>query len=212
MNTGIGDAVNLAWKLASVLKGNSAAALLASYEPERSAFAQRLVATTDRVFAGVINPSAPARFVRTAAVPGIAPGLFRLPFVRRFAFRTVSQIAVNYRGSPLSCGAAGKVQGGDRLPWVESAGAQGNFAPLATLAWQAHLYGGPNAKLAEFCAGRGLQFAQFPWQQACREAGIMQDALYLVRPDGYVGLADPDASAQKLAQYFETRGINAAQK
>jgi 2-polyprenyl-6-methoxyphenol hydroxylase-like FAD-dependent oxidoreductase len=65
MNTGIGDAVNLAWKLAAVLKENSGAALLESYEPERIAFARRLVATTDRVFAGVINPGALARFVRT---------------------------------------------------------------------------------------------------------------------------------------------------
>ena len=50
MNTGIGDAVNLAWKLAGVLQGRADAALLDSYEPERIAFARRLVATTDRVF------------------------------------------------------------------------------------------------------------------------------------------------------------------
>ena len=48
MNTGIGDAVNLAWKLAGVLRGAAPAALLDSYEPERIAFARRLVATTDR--------------------------------------------------------------------------------------------------------------------------------------------------------------------
>jgi len=211
MNTGIGDAVNLAWKLASVLKENSSAALLDSYEPERIAFARRLVATTDRVFAGVINPSALARFVRTEGVPGMARTLFSLSFVRRFAFRTVSQIAVNYRSSPLSTGAAGKLKGGDRLPWVESAGAQGNFAPLATLNWQVHVYGAPNAKIAEFCAQRALQYQQFPWQAACHEAGIMRDAVYLVRPDGYVALADPGAAPQKLAQYFATRAIQLAQ-
>jgi hypothetical protein len=212
MNTGIGDAVNLAWKLASVLKENSSAAVLESYEPERIAFARRLVATTDRVFAGVINPSALARFVRTEAVPGMAPALFSLPFVRRFAFRTVSQIAVNYRGSPLSTGAAGKVKGGDRLPWVETAEAQGNFAPLATLKWQVHVYGAPNAKIAEFCAQRALQFEQFPWQAACHEAGIMRDAVYLVRPDGYVALADSEPSAQNLGQYFATRAIHLPQQ
>jgi 2-polyprenyl-6-methoxyphenol hydroxylase-like FAD-dependent oxidoreductase len=209
MNTGIGDAVNLAWKLASVLKENSGAALLESYEPERIAFARRLVATTDRVFAGVINPGALARFVRTQVVPGIAPGLFSLAFVRRFAFRTVSQITVNYRGSALSCGAAGKIKGGDRLPWVERAGTQGNFAPLATLKWQVHVYGSANAELVEFCAQRALQFQSFPWQAACHEAGIIQNALYLVRPDGYVALADPNASTQALAQYFAMRDIRA---
>src|SRR5215510_5382874 len=50
MNTGIGDAVNLAWKLAAVLNGGARESLLASYEPERIGFARRLVATTDRAF------------------------------------------------------------------------------------------------------------------------------------------------------------------
>ena len=209
MNTGIGDAVNLAWKLASVLKEHSSVAMLESYEPERIAFARRLVATTDRVFAGVINPGALARFVRTQVVPGIAPGLFSLALFRRFAFRTVSQIAVNYRGSALSCGTAGRIKGGDRLPWVAAAGAQDNFAPLATLKWQVHVYGSSKTELAEFCAGRALQFQSFAWQTACDEAGLLRNALYLVRPDGYVALADPDASPQRLAQYFATREIHA---
>ena len=35
MNTGIGDAVNLAWQLAAVTSGQAEASLLDSYEPER---------------------------------------------------------------------------------------------------------------------------------------------------------------------------------
>src|SRR5206468_6416126 len=50
MNTGIGDAVNLAWKLAAVLRAEWPERTLATYECERRAFAQRLVATTDRAF------------------------------------------------------------------------------------------------------------------------------------------------------------------
>ncbi len=38
MNTGIGDAVNLAWKLAAVVNGGATGALLDSYEPERIRF------------------------------------------------------------------------------------------------------------------------------------------------------------------------------
>jgi hypothetical protein len=45
---------------------------------------------------------------------------------REYLFRTVSQITLNYRGSPLSRGAAGHVRGGDRLPWVSVEG-QDNF-------------------------------------------------------------------------------------
>jgi hypothetical protein len=31
--------------------------------------------------------------------------------------------------------------------------------------------------------------------------------VYLVRPDGHIGLADPDASPAKLEQYLDTRGV-----
>jgi 2-polyprenyl-6-methoxyphenol hydroxylase-like FAD-dependent oxidoreductase len=116
MNTGIGDAINLAWKLAAVLKGDANDKLLATYELERIGFARRLVATTDRAFTLVIQQGRLARWVRTRLVPVIAPVLFRLAPVRRFLFHTVSQIGVNYRHSPLSVGAAGTVRGGDRLP------------------------------------------------------------------------------------------------
>ena len=50
MNTGIGDAINLAWKLAAVIGSQADDSLLDSYESERIGFARRLVATTDRVF------------------------------------------------------------------------------------------------------------------------------------------------------------------
>src|SRR5690349_14381896 len=45
MNTGIGDAINLAWKLPAVLAGHAPDKLLDSYEAERIGFARRLVAT-----------------------------------------------------------------------------------------------------------------------------------------------------------------------
>src|SRR4029453_4819236 len=48
MNTGIGDAVNLAWKLAAVLHGGAGDSLLATYEPERIGFPRRLGAPPHR--------------------------------------------------------------------------------------------------------------------------------------------------------------------
>jgi 2-polyprenyl-6-methoxyphenol hydroxylase-like FAD-dependent oxidoreductase len=69
MNTGIGDAVNLAWKLAAVVRRRADASLLDSYEPERIAFARRLVATTDQAFTGVTSAGPIARLVRLQIVP-----------------------------------------------------------------------------------------------------------------------------------------------
>jgi len=51
MNTGIGDAINLAWKLATVLAGHAPDKLLDSYEAERIGFARRW-ATTELTVAG----------------------------------------------------------------------------------------------------------------------------------------------------------------
>jgi 2-polyprenyl-6-methoxyphenol hydroxylase-like FAD-dependent oxidoreductase len=204
MNTGIGDAVNLSWKLAAVLGGKCEDSLLATYELERIGFARRLVATTDRAFTLVTAPGRVARWVRTRLVPVIAPLIFRLPAARRFLFRTVSQVDVNYRDSPLSTGAAGSVRGGDRLPWVETAPGRDNFAPLASLTWQVHAYGESQGDLAEVCAELELPLHVFPWQRVMRRAGLRRGAVYLVRPDGYVALADPHATAERLRQYVRT--------
>jgi len=201
MNTGIGDAVNLAWKIAAVLEGKAPTALLDTYEPERIAFARRLVATTDRVFTIVTRRGPLARAVRTGLVPLVLPSLFRLPPLRRFLFHTVSQIDVNYRGSPLSRGVAGRVHGGDRLPWVETAPGQDNFAPLEALAWQVHVYGDPGPVVEEACSELGLPLHAFAWQPRMRRAGLERGSLYLVRPDGYVALADPEAAPERLREY-----------
>jgi 2-polyprenyl-6-methoxyphenol hydroxylase-like FAD-dependent oxidoreductase len=126
MNTGIGDAVNLSWKLAAVLKGNAPDDILDTYEVERIAFARKLVATTDRVFTFVTKNSDLANFVRTRVAPVVFPTLVRLAVARRFLFRTVSQTAITYRRSALSEGAIGKIHGGDRLPWVQSSEGRDN--------------------------------------------------------------------------------------
>lgn len=206
MNTGIGDAVNLAWKFAAVLNDGAADCLLDTYETERIGFARRLVATTDRVFTFVTKPGTIAEFVRLKLFPRIAPWLLRLSPVRRFAFLTISQIGINYRNSPLSVGAAGDVRGGDRLPWVQLAAPEDNFAPLASLTWQVHVYGEPRRGVAEVCAELQLPLHLFTWRSEMRRAGLLRAALYLVRPDGYVALADLPADPERLRDYFSTGG------
>ena len=137
----------------------------------------------------------------------LAPLIFRVPAMRRFLFRTASQTGIRYRDSPLSAGRAGRVQGGDRLPWIETAPGQDNFSPLASLKWQAHVYGEPSRGLDDACAEAGIALHRFSWQPSMGRAGLRKDALYLVRPDGHVALADPSADAAVLRRYFGERGI-----
>jgi 2-polyprenyl-6-methoxyphenol hydroxylase-like FAD-dependent oxidoreductase len=210
MNTGIGDAVDLAWKLAAVLGRRADATLLDTYEPERIAFARRLVATTDRGFTVASKDGPLARYLRVDAMPKLVPRLFARPSVRRYLFRTVSQTLIQYRRSPLSEGRAGRVHGGDRLPWVapESAGGADNYEPLASCEWQVHVYGEASAEVTATCARRGLPLHGFPWSAKAGDAGLARDAAYLVRPDGYVGMAAMGpGSAEGIARYADKRGL-----
>jgi 2-polyprenyl-6-methoxyphenol hydroxylase-like FAD-dependent oxidoreductase len=210
MNTGIGDAVNLAWKIADVMHSRADAALLDSYEPERIAFARRLVASTDRAFIGVTSDLGIARWVRLNVVPAVAPAVFSFRAARRFMFRTISQISVHYRDSSLSEGRAGDVHGGDRLPWVPpDQNGVDNFTALTSLGWQVHVYGDATRSIQTACDERELPLHLFPWRPAMGRAGLRRNALYVVRPDGYVALADAGGSGAAIASYFRSRKFTA---
>jgi hypothetical protein len=208
MNTGIGDAINLAWKLAAVVAGRAPDRLLDSYEAERIGFARRLVATTDRAFSLATAEGRLADFLRTRLAPVVFPTAFAFPAVRRFAFRTVSQIMLNYREGPLSRGVAGNVHGGDRLPWAEVDNAD-NFASLTAMNWQVHVYGSANPALAAWCTRQNVPLHVFPWRTEYEVAGLARDALYLLRPDTYIGLADTAGTPDVLDRYF-AEGIRGA--
>jgi 2-polyprenyl-6-methoxyphenol hydroxylase-like FAD-dependent oxidoreductase len=211
MNTGIGDAVNLAWKIADVVHERADSSLLDTYEPERIAFARRLVATTDQVFKGVTSDGAIARRVRQSIVPAVAPALFSFMAARRFMFRTISQTAIHYRGSSLSAGRAGDVHGGDRLPWVAAnPNDLDNFTPLMSVTWQVHVYGDATSETQSACEERKLPLHVFPWRPEMDRAGLRRNAVYLVRPDGYVGLADADGSGAAITSYLDARKLAAA--
>ena len=207
MNTGIGDAVNLGWKLAAVLNGEADDRLLGSYEPERIAFARRLVESTDRAFTIATSHSPLAALVRRHIAPVIVPRLFASAYVRRFLYRTVSQIGISYPDSALSVGRAGKIRSGDRLPWVPSENGDDNFTPLASMHWQAHVYGEVRVSASAACGELQLPLHVFPWTSAATHAGLERSALYLVRPDGYVALADGSGGALGLRGYFRSRGL-----
>lgn len=209
MNTGIGDAVNLAWKLAHVLQGRAPEALIDSYDVERKAFARKLVETTDRAFSFVIAEGGFADFVRTRIAPLFASAAYGIEPIRAFMFRVLSQMGIHYPDSPLSAGSAGHVKGGERLPWTGHGGPD-NHAPLSAIAWQVHVYGTVRPELAAWCARRGVALHHADWCDACQAAGLARDAAYLVRPDTYVALADRDGNPDALERYFVERGIRPA--
>ncbi|RDW86147.1 putative FAD binding monooxygenase [Aspergillus mulundensis] len=206
MNTGIGDGINLAWKLSAVIKGQAGLSLLDTYEAERRAFALQLVSTTDRGFNATISQSFFARTLRTRVVPFLAPLLTKIEYIRHSVFRKVSQIMLDYRHSSLSTGTAGYVQGGDRMPWA-AVGEVDNFESLKSIAWQVHVYGVATPELTQWCQSRNIRLHNFPWNEQYVVAGLRADAAYLIRPDTYVAVAEPSGDPQIFDQYCEDNGL-----
>lgn len=150
MNTGIQDAANLAWKLALVLRGRAPDAFLDSYEAERLPVSERLLRTTDRMFA-----TASARHPVALALGGfLLPrlGLFALgrPAVRERVFRFLSQLEIAYPASPAveESRTRGSFRGGP------GAGHRAPDAPVAR--------GGSVSSLFAICTGGAHHLLVFP--------------------------------------------------
>jgi hypothetical protein len=206
MNTGIGDAIDLGWKLTQVAQGRASATLLDTYEPERIAFARTLVSTTDLAFRPGIAEGLVGEVARRMVIPMLFSIATKFSITRDTFFRTLSQIRIHYHDSPLSEGKAGEVQGGDRLPWL-GRGANDNFAPLRSLDWQVHVYGDVARDMSAACAALRLPLHSFGWNDGVHDRGFARGALYLVRPDGYVALAASESAAEKLGAYAKRFGL-----
>jgi len=92
MNTGIGDAMNLGWKLAAAVRGCAPPALLDSYEAERHPVGASVLRLTDMFNQLVLSNSKPRRLLRSALV-GAAT---RVPRGKRLIAERLSGIGIAY--------------------------------------------------------------------------------------------------------------------
>jgi 2-polyprenyl-6-methoxyphenol hydroxylase-like FAD-dependent oxidoreductase len=97
MNTGIQDAVNLAWKLALVCSGRSDPSLLDSYQSERYPVERSVLRQTDVMFRLAGASGGIGAFV----LQHVAPLIGSLDFVQHEAARRVSEIDIEYEHSPI---------------------------------------------------------------------------------------------------------------
>jgi 2-polyprenyl-6-methoxyphenol hydroxylase-like FAD-dependent oxidoreductase len=197
MNTGIGDAYNLAWKLAAVLHG-APEDLLDSYHAERFPVAQGVLASTTANHERLTRPAS------DNAQKFISVSLGR--------DSDLSQLGITYRGGPLAYDLddATDIRAGDRAPdspFIFSSDGQrgrlfelfrGTHFTLLTFADQ------PAPQLPNrykdivhaYTITRGGNIL-VPSDHALLDIdgyayhfyGIRRDAVILVRPDGYIGLS-----------------------
>ena len=187
MNTGLGDAVNLGWKLAAVVNGWAGSGILDSYNEERRPFGVQLVHTTDQAFTVIVSKKWIPRLVRTHILPLVMSGILRFETLRRLLFKTVSQTRINYRKSALSDGSrSGAIHSGDRFPWFEWDGGD-SFEWLANTGYVVLTFGGaPPCEIAGW-SGPSTQIAvEGAAAKAAAHAGLPRHGCVIVRPDMHV--------------------------
>jgi 4,5-epoxidase len=126
MNTGIGDAENLAWKLAMVVNATAEQPLLDSYEAERRPIAAKVLKTTGAAGNLILGNHVVARLLRDR----IFIPLMNRASIQRRVWENVSQLKVTYRHGPLGRRGRRWFTGhdplpGDRVPDVECVRAAG---------------------------------------------------------------------------------------
>ncbi len=97
MNTGIQDAYNLAWKIGLVLRGRSPNNILKSYNIERHRVGEDVVKLTDRATKMITLHNPVFNALRNKMIGFLS----NLDSVAEKMLRTLSQIEVNYKGSPI---------------------------------------------------------------------------------------------------------------
>ncbi len=211
MNTGIQDGYNLAWKLASVLRGRSSLGLLETYDQERVENAENLLKTTDRFFNLVASPEPILSYLRTHIFPYVAGAAFSIDAVKKFIFPRVSQIGINYRRSALSeTDGSFAVKAGDRMPYFEIENASVYDKLKEPKFHLLTFFDGENTALglAESLPDDLADFHELPLYPNVAEIfGVSRTFSVLLRPDNYIGLITEDLSGANLKRYLGKLGI-----
>jgi len=205
MNAAIQDAANLGWKLAFAAARPNSAVLLDSYDFERRPVARQVLGMSHLAFWAEAAPGCMASALRSQVAP-LAARLVPAVMARRrlvaAGIRVLSQLAVDYRGSPLSMVGAPWAQGepraGDRLP-DRTVTADGRSVRLHELLAQP----GVHVLLDRDATLPGTGPAQCPLISVHRLTSSPGGGLTVVRPDGYVGLRTDIADGPKLETWLK---------
>ncbi|MBO2465482.1 FAD-dependent monooxygenase [Actinomadura violacea] len=189
-NTGIGDAVNIGWKLAAVLSGWAPEALLRSYEAERRPVAEQTIAEAARNMATLAPELADPRLAGgdaafAAARPAVAEAVQR---TKDGEFHSLDLVlGYTYRGSPIVAGDAG-----GRLPHRWLAPGDSLYDRL-----------GRGFTLIANPSATGARAGAAAFAKAAADHGIPLEILHdphaaslrLVRPDQHVAWTGDDPAA-----------------
>ena len=224
MNTGIGDAFNLGWKLALVARGAADERLLDSYEAERMPFARAILNGSDRGFRllDASNPS--VRELKMVSLPLLFSAISRIPAARDRAFWLLSQLWTNYRDTPAvsEAGPVGRLpRAGDRAPYgFFETGSESGTSTFETLTGLDHhllLFAGQRPDPATFEAAARTIAGLLPRYDApialhrvpagnitlAARYGADVPSIFLIRPDGHIAFRGDATDIIPLTRYLD---------
>jgi 2-polyprenyl-6-methoxyphenol hydroxylase-like FAD-dependent oxidoreductase len=227
MNSGLQDAVNLAWKLALVCHGYSNPVLLDSYETERRPVAETITASGDAVELAQMVTDPAERHARD----GVLRAMFADPKLRHHEAVAEAELDIDYGDSPIVMGSRHDILApGQRLPGtIEVHLADGAVCMLHELANRAShtalLIGGSSVstevlarvdklmraqirisviieEIVVITAGSG-DHSPYAWiaPTAAEQLGIGEITLLVIRSDGHVGLRSDRNYVDDLTAY-----------
>ena len=184
MNTGMQDAINLAWKLAMVVRGQASPALLDSYSPERTKVGDMVLRNATRLtdMATLVNPAAQA--ARNLALRL----LLGFHAVRDKMALTMSEIEIAYPDSPLSRGPLA----GERWAPRDYDG-----APPGTGKEPRFVLYAADSDRAEALVARYPSLVESVVRRPDEPLRVL-----IVRPDGYVGFSAEEGDWEGAEEYL----------
>ena len=227
MNTGLQDAVNLAWKLALVCHGRCDPVLLDSYEAERRPVAEMVTASGDAVELAQMVTAPAERRARDGALRAV----FADPKLRHHEAVAEAELDIDYGDSPIVMGSGHDILApGQRLPdTIEVHLADGAACMLHELANRAGhtalLIGGSSVSTEALARVDKLMRAQisisviieeivvivaglgdhrpYAWitPAAAEQLGIGEITLVVIRSDGHIGLRSDRNHVDDLTAY-----------
>ena len=223
MNTGIQDSTNLAWKLALVLKKNTNVNLLHTYETERHAVGKILLKTTDQFFSLLTASGFLISKLRNVLLPWVIKFLFSKRNIEKHLFWFISQLNIHYVENQFNYEIIDKSYSsfkGGVCPGHRAPNAPANASDLFTLLAEKpfnilyfEVRKVSESKSLEKIISLTKNYKQ--WLKVhifdlsstnkllFERYGVIFSAIYVIRPDGYVGFRINSDNYPLLAEYLK---------
>jgi 2-polyprenyl-6-methoxyphenol hydroxylase-like FAD-dependent oxidoreductase len=207
MNLGVGDAMNLGWKLAATIRGYARPALLDTYEAERRTVAEAVLRNSDRGFEIEASDNRMLGLFRRTVAPVGVRVLVRLPATQRMIFRLFAQTWISYRASDLTTQHPNRTAGlraGDRVPpdLLGAGFGVSRHRPLLVTAGAAPA-GALDSLIRRFLPADPVVAIDRHSPRGRRLAGHGPDRVVLARPDGHAGYVGPPDDLPALGRYLD---------